>query len=101
MTLKLEHDELASLRVENAELRARMGAASRVLELIAKSPSDLQPVFDVIAKSALELTGALYSGVGLLENGLVKVAAHSGWQGDALAAINRSYPRPAARDNPL
>ena len=94
-------DELASQRLANAELRARMTAASRVLELIARSPSDPQPVFDTIAESARELTGALYSGVTRLENGLVKVAALCGWQGEAVAAINRSYPRPAARDNPI
>ena len=56
-------DELTSLRLENAELRARNIAASRVLELIARSPSDLQPVFDAIGESARELTGALYSTV--------------------------------------
>ncbi|MBR1087287.1 GAF domain-containing protein [Bradyrhizobium manausense] len=84
-----------------AELRAQMTAASRVLELIAKSPSDLQPVFDAIAQSARELTGATYCSVARLEDGLVKIAANCGWKDDALAAINRNYPRPVGRDNPL
>jgi signal transduction histidine kinase len=78
-----------------------MIAASRVLELIAKSPSDFQPVFQAIANSARELTGATYSSVARLENGLVKIAANCGWSDDALAAIDRSYPRAAGRDNPL
>jgi signal transduction histidine kinase len=84
-----------------ASLRAQMMAASRVLELIARSPSDLQPVFEAIANSARELTGAMYSSVARLEDGLVKIAANCGWSDDALAAINRSYPRTAGRDNPL
>ena len=57
-----------------ASLRAQMTAASRVLELIAKSPSDLQPVFKAIAESARELTGAMYCSVARLEDGLVKIA---------------------------
>jgi GAF domain-containing protein len=84
-----------------AELRAQMSAASHVQELIGRSPSDLQPVFDAIAENARELTGALYSGLARLEDGIVKVEATSGWDDEALAAINRSYPRPAGRDNLL
>ena len=78
-----------------------MTAASSVLELIARSPSDLQPVFDAIAESARELTGATYCAVARLEGGLVKIAANCGWSVEALAAMNRNYPRPAGRDNPL
>jgi transcriptional regulator with GAF, ATPase, and Fis domain len=84
-----------------AEVRAQMSAASRILELVGRSPSDLQPVFDAIAENARELTGALYSGLTRLEDGLVKVEATCGWEDEALAAINRSYPRPAGRDNLL
>ncbi|WP_271606995.1 GAF domain-containing protein [Bradyrhizobium sp. CCBAU 11434] len=40
-----------------AEPHAQMTAASRVLELIAKSPSDLQPVFDAIVQTAVRLVG--------------------------------------------
>ncbi|MGO9360202.1 MAG: GAF domain-containing protein [Xanthobacteraceae bacterium] len=93
--------ELASFRRANAELRAQMTAASRVLEVIASSPSDLKPVVETIAESARELTGSLLSGVARLEDGLVKIIAHAGWHGEALAALERGYPRPAARDNPI
>ncbi|MDH6259571.1 GAF domain-containing protein [Bradyrhizobium sp. BR13661] len=40
-----------------AELRAQMTAASRVLELIAKSPTDVQPVFDAIVQTVVRLVG--------------------------------------------
>jgi GAF domain-containing protein len=40
-----------------AELRAQMTATSRVLELIAKSPSDLQLVFDAIVQTVVRLVG--------------------------------------------
>jgi len=40
-----------------AELRAQMTATSRVLELIAKSPSNLQPVFDAIVQTVVQLVG--------------------------------------------
>jgi hypothetical protein len=54
--IRKERSDLASV----ASLRARMTAASRVLELIAGSRSDSQPVFDAIAASARDLTGAMY-----------------------------------------
>jgi hypothetical protein len=84
-----------------AEARARQEATAEILKIIATSPSDPQRVLNAIAESARELTGALYSGVARLENGLLTATGLCGWKGEALAAIERSYPRPATRDNPL
>jgi two-component system, NtrC family, sensor kinase len=95
--IRKERSDLASV----ASLRARMTAASRVLELIAGSRSDSQPVFDAIAASARDLTGAMCCSMVRLEDGLVKIAASSGWSDGALAAMNRAYPRPAGRDDAL
>ena len=69
MTLMTD-DELTSQRLENAELSARIAAASSVLELIAKSPSDLQSALDAIGESARELIGALYNTVSAWKTGL-------------------------------
>jgi glutathione S-transferase len=87
--IRKERSDLASV----ASLRARMTAVSRVLELIGGSRSDSQPVFDASAASARDLTGAMYCSIVRLEDGLVKIAASSGWSDGALAAMNRAYPR--------
>jgi len=57
-------DRMASQSRENAELQGalaqashREAATSEILRVIASSPTDVQPVFDAIARSASILCG--------------------------------------------
>ncbi len=54
-------EELARAQRELAEAWERQAATDEVLRVIASSPTDVQPVFDAIAATALRLCGATWS----------------------------------------
>lgn len=51
-------DDLVVLRSEVDRLREREAATRSILKIIGQSPSDAQPVFDVILENAVKLCGA-------------------------------------------
>jgi GAF domain-containing protein len=53
--------KLARALAEAAEARAHQAATAEILRVIARSPSDVQPVFDAIVKSALMLCKGIYA----------------------------------------
>jgi GAF domain-containing protein len=75
----------AVIAIENVrlfnELEARnrdLTATGEILQIIARSPTDVQPVFDTIAESALRLCGAYDSTVLLLDGQNLRLVAHDG-----------------------
>jgi GAF domain-containing protein len=82
--LKIFADQ-AVIALENVrlfkELEARnrdLTATGEILQIIARSPTDVQPVFDTIAESALRLCGAYDSTVLLLDGQNLRLVAHDG-----------------------
>ena len=73
-------------------------ATSEILRVISSSPTDEQPVFDAIVRSARRLCEATYSGVFLAQDGQLTLAAVEGVDAAGIAAIHTAYPRPIARD---
>src|SRR5437899_11911199 len=67
--------ELESRNAELTETLARQTATGEVLRAISRAQTDAQPVFDIIAASALRLCGADYSAVGLYDGELLHVAS--------------------------
>jgi GAF domain-containing protein len=61
--------ENARLRDELATAREREAAAAAILEVIASSPSDVQPIFDAIVNSAAKLFGPCGATITTLKNG--------------------------------
>jgi GAF domain-containing protein/DNA-binding response OmpR family regulator/anti-sigma regulatory factor (Ser/Thr protein kinase) len=89
------------LEARNAELRVALEqqtATGEILRAISSSPTDEQPVFDAIVRSARRLCGATYSVVFLVEAGQLTLAAAEGVDAAGIAAIHEAYPRPVARD---
>jgi two-component system, NtrC family, sensor kinase len=87
----------ARLFNETKESLERQTATAEILNVIASSPSDTQPVFDVIARSATELCEGMNSGVYLLQDGLVQVAGHYNVSPEQLALAQTAFPTPPHR----
>src|SRR5512132_2036926 len=84
-------DRVASLTRENAELQGTLGqashreaATSEILRVISSSPTDLQPVFNTIAQSGLQLLGGYSAVMLLVQDDQFHLAAYTstGTQGD-------------------
>ena len=73
-------------------------ATSEVLRLISGSPTDVQPVFDTIAESAVRLRGGQFSFVVRFDGDLLHFASCHGLSAQGLEALRRVLPRPAGED---
>jgi GAF domain-containing protein len=68
-------------------------AMSNILRVISGSATDVQPVFQTIVGSAVDLCGATYGIVFRYDGELITVAAHHNLDQAALEAIHRIWPR--------
>jgi signal transduction histidine kinase/HAMP domain-containing protein len=73
-------------------------ATSDILRVISSTPTDEQPVFDAIVRSARRLCDATFSVVFLTEAGQLTLAAVEGVDAAGISALHGAYPRPIARD---
>ena len=74
----------------------RQTATAEILKVIASSPSDVQPVLDVVARRAAELCDADWDTVWLVSGATLRLAAH------ALRAVERSpVDEPGQLEMPL
>src|SRR5579871_4273173 len=81
--------ELAALKAERDAARAREAATSAILRVIARSPADVQPVFEVIVGRAAEV-----SAVARFEDGLLHLVAVHSMSPQETAAFHALFPRP-------
>ena len=79
-----------------AEALEQQTATGEILGVISRSPTDSQPIFDVIVRNAVRLSDALFSTVILTEGDALRLGAAHGFASDALASLERSFP--ASRD---
>jgi GAF domain-containing protein len=87
---------LAEALRDKAEAQEQQVATAEILQVIATSPTDAQPVFDVIAASARRVCGAVASSVLRLEEGMLHLAAASGVTPDWEEAARGLYPAPVS-----
>jgi GAF domain-containing protein/CheY-like chemotaxis protein len=83
----------ARLFHETQEALARQTATSDVLQVISESPTDVQPVFDIIAERAAALTNARYCLVQRLEGEQVHLASLHGVNEAGSAALRAAWPQ--------
>src|SRR5215470_2498419 len=69
-------------------------ATSEILRVISSSPTDVQPVFDAIVRSAAALCHAPVTAVFLTDSQMVFVPANYGISPEALGALRERFPRP-------
>ena len=83
---------------ETKEALERQTATAEILKVIAGSPTDVQPVFDVIVESAMRLCGARFGRVYRYDGSVIQMVAGHGLSANGLAQVQRVFPRPAADD---
>ena len=84
--------ELQTRNRDLTEALDRQTATAEVLRVISSSPTDLQPVFDVITRSAVTLCGGVQGGLHLLEGELLLDTAAFNLRPEALDVFHRAFP---------
>ena len=90
-------DQVQARTRELTEALEYQTATSDVLTVISRSPTDAQPVFDMIAESAARLCEAQYCFVYRFEAQLLHFVAHHGLTAEVLEINRRAYPAPPSR----
>jgi GAF domain-containing protein/CheY-like chemotaxis protein len=91
---------LSELQTKNADLTEALEqqtATSEILRVISRSPTDVQPVFATILRSAVQLSGARRGALYRFDGELIHLVAHHNQSVEALAALERAYPMRASR----
>jgi signal transduction histidine kinase len=85
--------ELGERNRDLTEALGQQTATSEILRVISQSQTDVQPVFDTIARSSVSLCDGVYSGVYQLDGDLVRMVGQHGMHEEALEEFRRFYPR--------
>src|SRR5215467_13101363 len=83
---------LAETLRDKAEAQEQQAATAEILRVINSSPTDVQPVFDAIAREAVRLCGASYSVVGRYDGELIHLAAYEHVRREGVQAIKKRFP---------
>ncbi len=72
-------------------------ASAEILKVISRSPTEVQPVFDVIAESAFRLCDGQFCAVFQFDGELIHLVAHHNFTPEVLEMMNQLYPMPPDR----
>ena len=86
-------DEVQAQKEELTEALEHQTATGEVLNVISRSPTDAQPVFDAIVESAARLCEAVFGVVWLYDGDLLRVAATNNFTAEAMRRIFQTYPK--------
>ena len=94
----------AVIAIENVrlftELEGRnrdLTATGEILRVISSSPTDVQPVFDTIVRSAVRLCDGLFSGLLQFDGDLLHYVAQHNFSPEALEEVHRVFPARPSR----
>ncbi len=92
----------AEVQARTAELQdalVHQTATSDILRVISSSPTDVTPIFNAIAQSAVQLCNGMYSAVMVLEDGLIQIGGLHNWAGEGGNLALDMFPMRADRDH--
>ncbi len=90
--------ELQTRNRDLTEALEQQTATGEILRVISSSPTDVQPVFNTIARSAVKLCDALFSAVYTFDSEFMRLVAHHNFSPDALKAMETLYPARPGRE---
>jgi len=91
---KLAEQQLLGAHEKTGAALERQIATAEILKVMAKSPSDVQPVFDAIASSATRVCNASFCVVFRFDGTQIHVAADDGRAPGTLDVVRSAYPSP-------
>jgi len=89
------------IRRERDEALEQLAAASDILRMIARSPTDLQPVLDAVAESAARLCGARDALIYRIDGDVLRLEVHYGplpWMNESISCNRGSVTGRAVVD---
>src|SRR6516162_8820767 len=92
-----QETEVARLTRELNEAREQQIATADVLKVISGSPTDVQPVFDMIAESARRLCDGQFCFVYRFDGQLLHFVAHHSLTPEVFEMNRRAWPAPPSR----
>jgi len=96
-----QSQELEARNREVTEALEQQTATGEVLRVISSSPTDVQPVFDMIAQSAKQLCRGQFSWVYQFDGELIHLVSHHGLTPEGVEAYRQVYPRPPGRESAI
>ena len=69
-------------------------ATAEILRVISQSPTDVQPVFEVVLASGVRLCGASFGGVFRFDGELIHLVTSHEWPAEQLKVVYRRFPMP-------
>jgi GAF domain-containing protein/anti-sigma regulatory factor (Ser/Thr protein kinase) len=96
--LQQRNEAVTRAHAQVTEALEQQTATAEILQVISRSPTDVQPVFDTIAESAVRLCDGLLCGVYRFDGKLIHFVAHHNWTEEALETVHSVYPRPPSRE---
>jgi GAF domain-containing protein/CheY-like chemotaxis protein len=89
--------ELDARNRDLTEALEQQTATSEILRVISSSPTDVQPVFETIVRSAATLCAANTSGLFQFDGELIHLGAYHNWDPEMLESVRQAFPRPPGR----
>ncbi len=90
--LQEKNRALIEAHAQVTESLEQQTATSEILRVISSSPTDVQPVFDTIARSAVKLCDALGGNVQRFDGELMHLVASHNWAPEGLELARRRLP---------
>jgi GAF domain-containing protein/anti-sigma regulatory factor (Ser/Thr protein kinase) len=85
-------EEVQARTAELTESLDQQTATSEILGVISSSPTDVQPVFDTIARNAVRLCAATYAMVFRFDGAMMHLSAHHNVTPEGLKVLGQQWP---------